>query len=160
MTDQPAPKSEGEHLLYFYRKLSDAYLNKLHNLSEDELNWDPPTRQGNSIYAIAYHAISAAHWWLNVALGNITERERDSEFSAKGTFSTIEERFKSWLRTAEQEIPRLTEADYEAEHIVRDGTQTTRQALYRTLEHLSLHLGHIEITLQWMERNQRAESIH
>lgn len=160
MTDQPAPKSEGEHLLYFYRKLSDAYLNTLRNLSDDELNWYPPTRQGNSLYAIAYHAISAAHWWLNVALGNITERDRISEFSAQGTFSTIEERFKAWLRAAEQEIPRLTEADYEAEHVVRGGNQTTRQALYRTMEHLSLHLGHIEITLQWMGRNQRAESIH
>jgi hypothetical protein len=166
MTNPAGPKSEGEHILYFYRWLYDAILGALRNLSEEELNWKPPVPESNSLYVIAYHAASSSLWWLNVAQGNVTERDRLTEFSAKGPFSIREEHFTAWLSAAEHIIPGLT--DYEAVHILppgvgttrTEGSCTTRWALLHIIDHLSIHLGHIEITRQWYECEKRTESIH
>ncbi len=158
MTQTTMPVSEGEHILFLYRRLSETMLAALRTLSDEELNWRPPMPGSNSRYVIAYHAATASEWWLHIALGTIDERDRTLEFSARGTFTTLEEHFNAWLRAAEQAIPSLQ--DYEAVHVLPSGQWTTRYALWHIIEHLSLHLGHIEITGQWYEQEQRAESIH
>lgn len=156
------PLTENELILHYLRKLNSSMLNTVRDLSEEELNWRPPIPQCNSIYVILYHAANATHWWLNVVRGNIIERDRLAEFSTHGTFAQIEELFTSWLHVAEQIIPTLQVADYEEVHILTRGLYTTRDALLHAIEHLSLHLGHIEITRQWLSFRspEQKESIH
>ncbi len=156
------PLTENELILHYFRKLNSSILNAARDLSEEELNWQPPMPQCNSIYVILYHAATATHWWLNVVHGNIMERDRLTEFSSHGTFAHIEEMFTSWLHAAEQIVPTLQAEDYETVHNLARGQYTTRDALLHTIEHLSLHLGHIEITRQWLSlRNREQEgSIH
>lgn len=154
--------TEGELILQYLRMLGSNMLNTVRNLTEEELNWQPPVPQCNSIYVIMYHAATASNWWLNVVRGNILERDRPTEFSSHGTFAHIEELFTSWLRAAEQIIPALQAQDYETVHILPRGQFTTRDALLHTIEHLSLHLGHIEITIQWLgfRNHDQIESMH
>ncbi len=154
--------SENELILRYLRKLNSTMLNAVRDLSEEELNWQPPMLQCNSIYVILYHAATATNWWLNVVRGNIIERDRPTEFSSHGTFAHIEEMFTSWLHAAVQIVPTLQAEDYETVHILTRGQYTTRDALMHTIEHLSLHLGHIEITRQWLSLRNREqkESIH
>jgi uncharacterized damage-inducible protein DinB len=156
------PLTENELILRYLRKLNSTMLNAVRDLLEEELNWQPPMPQCNSIYVILYHAATATHWWLNVVKGNIIERDRPTEFSSHGTFVQIEEMFTSWLHAAEQIVPTLQAQDYETVHILARGLYTTRDALLHTIEHLSLHLGHIEITRQWLRLRNREqkESIH
>ncbi|MHB8595244.1 MAG: DinB family protein [Ktedonobacteraceae bacterium] len=156
------PLTENELILRYLRKLNSTMLNAVRDLSADELNWWPPIPQCNSIYVLLYHAATATYWWLNVVRGNIIERDRPTEFSSHGTFAQIEEMFTSWLHAAEQIVPTLQTQDYETVHILSRGLYTTRDALLHTIEHLSLHLGHIEITRQWLSFKgpEQKESIH
>ncbi len=160
MAETPIP--ENELILHYLRKLSSNMLNTVRDLSEEELNWQPPIPHCNSIYVILYHAATATQWWLNVVKGNIIERDRPTEFSSRGTLTQIEEMFTSWLRIAEQIVPTLSAEDYETVHILSRGLYTTRGALLHTIEHLSLHLGHSEITKQWLSFRgpEQQESIH
>lgn len=156
------PLAENELILRYLRKLNSTMLNAVRDLSEEELNWQPPIPQCNSMYVILYHAATATHWWLNVVKGNIIERDRPTEFSSHGTFAQIEELYNTWLRAAEQIVPTLSAEDYETVHILSRGLYTTRDALLHTIEHLSLHLGHSEITRQWLtlRNHEQKESIH
>ena len=118
------PLTENELILHYFRKLSSTMLNAVRNLSEEELNWQPPIPQCNSIYVILYHAATASNWWLNVVRGNIIERDRPTEFSSRGTFAQIEEMFTSWLHTAEQIVPTLSGTG------LRDGSYSTPWSVY------------------------------
>ncbi|HVB20989.1 MAG TPA: DinB family protein [Ktedonobacteraceae bacterium] len=108
--------TEGELILQYLRMLGSNMLNTVRDLTEEELNWQPPVPQCNSIYVIMYHAATASNWWLNVVRGNILERDRPTEFSSPGTFAHIEDLFNTWLQVAEQIVPALQAQDYETVH--------------------------------------------
>jgi len=71
------------------------------------------------------------------------------EFSANEPWTLIAKRFDAWHRAASELVGGLTRSDLDQVSRHPAGNVTVRQCLAHTIEHLNLHLGHVEITLNW-----------
>jgi uncharacterized damage-inducible protein DinB len=86
------------------RKLVGDALSELHEsldgLSVEALNWRPAP-DGNSIAAMATHALLATRLWLNMAVGRkLPDRDRDAEFRAMPEDAA---EFRSWASSVSSE---------------------------------------------------------
>ncbi len=134
----------------------------LEGLSTDELNRVPDFPGANSLFVIATHVFgSTRSWVLGIVCGQDLDRDRPSEFVARGTFDQLAEPARRLSRDIEQALSSLDPAflddrytppkklwgDGEPHELMR------RDGLAHMLEHTGLHLGHIHITRQWLEQD-------
>lgn len=134
----------------------------LEGLSDEELNRVPDFTNANSLFVIATHVFgSTRSWVLGVVCGQELDRDRSSEFAASGTFDELAEAARLLSHDIEQALSSLDPAflddrytpskelwgDSEPYELMR------RDGLAHMLEHAGLHLGHIHITRQWLERH-------
>ena len=145
------PTNESELYRYHLRRLITWYIEALDAISEETFAWQPPTAQTNSLAAICSHAISSAEWWVLSCVGDgPIERDRDAEFAAQPTWAELRPRFVSFLEQAEALLTGMTSEQLAA--ISRRhpaGDRMNRRCLTHTIEHLGLHLGHVEVTIDW-----------
>ncbi|WP_109006253.1 DinB family protein [Streptomyces rishiriensis] len=74
-----------DEYLYFLRRAFDGMLGALEELGDDLGNTAPSLPGANSPYAIAYHCVGVADYWLgHVVAGRHVDRDRPSEFTAQG----------------------------------------------------------------------------
>jgi hypothetical protein len=128
----------------------------LDGLSEAELNWRPPTADGNSVFALATHTLGNARAWvLGIACGREIGRDRPGEFAATGDSATgLRDDLARLSREITEALAALDPArlDYRLvpPPVLRGGSQTheisVRDALMQVVEHASLHLGHLQLT--------------
>ena len=128
----------------------------LKGLSEEQLNQRPDVPGANSGYVIATHVLGNARAWvLGIVCGQPLRRDRPGEFASSGTYeelgkaacalsgeidaalavldpSTLNDRFMP---------PRELWGEGEAQEITR------REGLAHVLEHASMHLWQIQLTL-------------
>ncbi|MFN8376829.1 MAG: DinB family protein [Anaerolineae bacterium] len=126
------------------------------DLPQEALDWVPGTEM-NSFCVLVVHTAGATRYWVgDVAMGELSGRDRAAEFLAHGLDGdTLRQRLDNVLTYTQGVLERLTLDDLERVCIVpRDGRQTTAGwALLHALEHISLHLGHAQITRQlWDQR--------
>lgn len=144
------PTNESELYRYHLRRLITWYLEALDPLPVETFSWQPPIAEGNSLAAICAHAISSSEWWVLSCVGQRPlERDRDSEFAADLSWAQMRPRFVSFLAEAEQLIAGMDSEQLAAISRHPAGDRMNRRCLTHTVEHLGLHLGHIEITVDW-----------
>ncbi len=145
------PTTEAELYRYHFRRLIGWYLEALDPLPPEAFQWTPPRPEANSLAAICSHAISSAEWWTLSCVGDAPlERDRDAEFAAAAQpWSEMRERFKRWLVDVEALVtPMMTEQlQAISRHPASD--RMARRCFTHTIEHLGLHLGHVELTIDW-----------
>lgn len=134
-------------------------------LSTTALDWVPGADM-NSLCVLVVHVCGAARYWVgDVAMGDLSDRDRDAEFRARGK-SEVElvallDATEDHIRAA---LEQLTLDDLHkvcpapGRRVHRDSdepkTFTLGWSLLHTLEHTSLHLGHAQITRQlWDQQN-------
>jgi uncharacterized damage-inducible protein DinB len=110
----------------------------------------------NSISILVFHLTGAERYWIgDVAAQEPSDRDRDSEFKIRDLgMGAIKKRLDDSLAYARKTLEKLTLQDLEESRTSpRDGRKfTVAWALLHTLEHATLHLGHIQITRQlWLE---------
>lgn len=143
---------EHDEYLYFLRRAFDGMLGALEELGDDLGSTAPPLPGANSPYAITYHCVAVADYWLgHVIAGRRVDRERPSEFTAKGKVrhlrrevDTLFGRLRADLREAPPSEPaRNTPAsDFEGP----DRPLSVRGVRLHVLEELAQHHGQIQIT--------------
>ena len=144
------PTNESELYRYHLRRLITWYLEALDPLPEDAFVWQPPAEQANALAAICSHAISSAEWWTLSCVGDgPIERDRDAEFAAQPTWAELRPRFVSFLEQAETLLADMTSEQLAAISRHPAGDRMNRRCLTHTIEHLGLHLGHVEVTIDW-----------
>ncbi len=151
------PTSEAELYSYHFRRLTNWYLEALDPLTAEAYFWTP--RPGvNSLAAICSHAISSAEWWTLSCVGNgPLERDRDAEFTATGKpWWVMRDRFTTWLANVEKLLDGMRPEDFQEISRHPAGDRMNRRCLAHTIEHLGLHLGHVEITIDWYTAAQPA----
>lgn len=144
-----------------------AYLNNLQEfhdeirtaikgLPQDALDWTPGP-ETNSLSALVVHLTGAERYWIgDVIGGEPSGRDREAEFKVQGLseqelirrLSKNEEFIRKALEPlALQELDAMRTSP-------RNGRgATVGWALCHVLKHTSLHLGHMQITLQlWKQR--------
>jgi uncharacterized protein DUF664 len=141
----------------------DAYLDRLTNVHTEmnatlrdlplaALDWWPGP-DINSLAVLAAHAAGSERYWIGDVAGNDpSHRDRSAEFKTAGVNANeLIARLDATLTHSQNVLSRLTLPDLErmtdARHDER--TVTVGWALLHALEHISIHLGHMQITRQW-----------
>lgn len=144
------PTTESELYRYHFRRLITWYLEALDPLPVAAFAWKPPAPDGNSLAAICAHAISSAEWWVLSCVGNgPIERDRDAEFAQAPTWAELRPRFTHFLNQAEELLAPMTTEQLAAISRHPAGDRMNRRCCLHVVEHLGLHLGHVEITIDW-----------
>ena len=135
-------------------RLHDEILRALQGLPTEALDWSPAPGM-NSIAVLVVHLTGAERYWIGDVIGqDPSGRDRDAEFRTQGLdTAALAERLNRSLDHVQQTLEKLSLADLEAlRWSSRDGQEyTVGWCLGHTLEHTALHLGHIQITRQWLE---------
>jgi hypothetical protein len=149
------PQNEADLYRYHLRRLITWYLEALDPLPTEAFTWRPPTPETNSLAAICSHAISSAEWWVLSCVGNgPIERDRDAEFAVESSWAAMRPRFETFLRSAEELLAGMSSEELAQTSHHPAGDRMRRRCLLHTVEHLGLHLGHIESTIDWWKASQ------
>ncbi len=116
----------------------------------DELNdeevWQRPNRSSNSIGNLILHLCGNITQWIISGLGKEPDnRNRDSEFEAKGGFTNgeLKEKISSTINKAISVIKELQENDLTAIKTVQGNHYSGIAIIIHVTEHFSYHTGQI-----------------
>ncbi len=145
-------------MLPFYQALYERFddlhtqiKSALESVPADALDWSPGAEM-NSVSVIISHLTGAERFLVgDIIMGEPSNRNRDAEFKAKGLskrdlIKRLDDA-ETYLKAA---FDKLTMADLDATRIhPRHGNQVTVSwALLHALDHVAIHAGHIQITVQ------------
>lgn len=141
-------------LVDYLDRLTDVHrdLNAaLRDLPVEALDWSPGP-EINSLAVLAAHAAGSERYWIgDVAGGEPSNRDRAAEFKTAGVESEmLIVRLEASFAHSQSVLKRLTLADLEKVTSVKHGDRmvTGAWALQHALEHVSVHLGHMQIVRQ------------
>ncbi|MSQ28468.1 MAG: DinB family protein [Dehalococcoidia bacterium] len=144
---------------YLYLQLArDGLFKEMEALPEGALNAPLGVPETNTIYASAFHAASATEYWLGVYVaGGAIDRDRSAEFRSSGDVASLRARWDRCLQTCRKTIEGLAATEYDTIRSVNltSGADrySVRDCLLHVVEHVNLHLGHIQIARQiWEHR--------
>ena len=144
------PTDEGELYRYHFRRLTQWFIEALDALPAEAYQWTPPGTTMNSLAALMAHAVVSAEWWVLSCVGSgPLERDRDVEFASRTDWPATRARLRSWLAAAEDLLAGMAPSDFATISRHPAGNRMNRRCLLHTVEHLGLHLGHVEITADW-----------
>ena len=148
----------------FFRDYFD-HLQKLHaeierlleGLPQAALDWTPGNGM-NSLGVLAVHVAGAERYWIgDVIAGESSNRNREDEFLAQGRDAVmLSESLNASLTYSRAVLESLRLQDVHDQRVSpRDGRQfSVGWALNHALEHIALHLGHMQITCWFWEQSQ------
>lgn len=131
--------------------------------AEDFSAWKPAAaREGahemNTFAAIAIHAVSAGEFMtLHAVGGEPSQRDREAEFEATGTFAEIEARYGRWLDATAHLLAPFTDEDLDRETYSERYTSRgwrAAEVLLHALDHTALHVGHLQVQRQLWEHER------
>ncbi len=155
---------EAQDLLGTLERLTGDLVRAVTEAGADALGWRPDSPETNSPAAIATHALGASrHWLVSIVGGESDDRDRDAEFRAEARdIGDIQERATQWLADARRILERMGTADLDGPcrlPVLRTwmSSLTARGAVLHAIEHLGMHIGHLELTLQlWQAQKVRS----
>jgi Protein of unknown function (DUF664) len=151
------PADERELYRFHFRRLIGWYIEALDALPPAAYIWRPPARDANALAGLMSHVASSAEWWVLSCVGDgPLERDREAEFAAVTDWLTMRERLRRWLAASEALLAGMDAAALASVSRHPAGDRMKRRCLLHTVEHLSLHLGHVEITADWWKATQPA----
>ena len=147
---------------------AQAYADALHNLWDQvrgavqdlpagALNWTPLEQDTNSAAIIVTHMCGVASMGVIQALTGVdVHRVRDSEFQASA--NSVEELLALVERTEGQSLSALEQTNVDAlgemaPATVR-GPVPRRLGVLRSISHIGMHLGHLQLTRQLWDAQQ------
>jgi uncharacterized damage-inducible protein DinB len=126
----------------------------LEGLDREALDWRPISEKGglftNSLGAIATHLAGSETFWMKeIIAGQTVPRDREAEFTVKGTGVTeLQSKLDRAGRATKEVLTSLSPSQLDEERKLRDRKLTVRWAILHVIEHTATHLGHIQLTRQ------------
>ncbi len=121
-----------------------------------QANWRPPFGETNSVWALAEHALGNARAWIiGIAAGNEIGRDRPGEFTSAGEHvASLVSKIDRMAADVTQALSGIEPARLDvrllpAQELWGEGQPhdiSVRDAIVQVIEHLSLHLGHMQMT--------------
>jgi DinB family protein len=121
-----------------------------------QANWRPAFGEANSMWALAEHALGNARAWIiGIAAGNEIGRDRPGEFASAGDdmaalLAKIDAMASGVIASLRGiDAARLDVRLVPSQELWGEGPPheiSVRDAIVQVIEHLSLHLGHIQVT--------------
>jgi hypothetical protein len=131
----------------------DQIIDALQGLTDEEISTPPPVPESNSLLVLSVHTMANVEEnILEIIGGQRVGRDRDSEFLAAG--KSAEELRLQWVELRERltmfltsMAPEMLDAEYEH---YRRGRITGRNVLLSAAVHAAEHVGHAELTRDWI----------
>lgn len=151
------------HSTYIRDRIADIHA-ALRDLSEDDLNRAPAVAGANSPYVIATHTFGNVRAWvLGIVCGQDLRRDRPAEFASRGTYADLGVAACKLSGEIDEALQKLDPATLDdvitpTPELYGEGEThetTRRRALIHPLEHASIHLGHIQMTVQLLQDRAR-----
>ncbi|MGE5139860.1 MAG: DinB family protein [Rudaea sp.] len=157
MTDHSPVLPEIASYLERISNRRDLIWKELEGLDAEALNWKPLKANTNSLIVLGTHSIGSEHGWISEVIGGQPRtRIRSREFEAMAdNLDRLRVEFEATGRNTERTLSGLTESDL---NDVREregfGRVTVRWIIMHVIEHLSEHLGQMQLTRQLWENRQ------
>ena len=138
--------------------LKEQIREAIHNLNDEVVNWHPPLKDTNSMYAILCHLVGSEEHWVRQAIGGESiDRDREADFCASGHVSEIVDRWERVGKISENILNNLSSSQLgESRTVTRPSgffSYTVRWCILHIISHYAIHLGHIQLTRQlWEQR--------
>ncbi|MFF8997154.1 DUF664 domain-containing protein [Streptomyces achromogenes] len=151
-----------DEYLYFLRRAFDGMLGALDELGDDLGNTAPPLPGANSPYAIAYHCVGVADYWLgHVVAGRRVDRDRPAEFTAQGNARSLRREVDALFARLEADLRAALPSDPPrnappAEFEGPDRPLSVRGVRLHVLEELAQHHGQVQITRDLLRAGEPA----
>ena len=136
----------------------------LEGLDQEGLDWRPIPGKGdlstNSLGAIATHlAGSETYLMKEIITGQPIHRDREAEFVAKGAgVLDLQERLDKAAQATKVVLSSLSPSGLDEERKFRDRNVSVRWCILHVIEHTATHLGHIQLTRQLWENQDKRSS--
>jgi uncharacterized damage-inducible protein DinB len=151
--------SEIKTYLSVLNDLRDQVKKLLDGVPMEALDWRPIKGEGdlatNSLCVMAAHLAGSETFWMKEMIGGQPiKRDRDAEFVTKGkSVAELHSMLDSTGKKTEEVLSSLKPAQLEETRKYRDRTVTVRWSILHVIEHVALHIGHMQLTRQlWMAR--------
>ena len=142
-------------------ELVERILGSLDGLTQEQLDATPPG-ETSSLLVIAGHAIAAVEWNLvQMLAGGQVDRNRAAEFEARaadagdaaGVVAVLRERWDDAHANIRAALEGLDGSEYAAMkfHPFLETELSGQEFVVRALAHTAEHVGHAEITRQWLD---------
>jgi uncharacterized damage-inducible protein DinB len=134
----------------------DEILEALEGLPPAALDWTPGPDM-NSINVLVFHLTGSTRYWIgDIAAQESSNRDRDAEFRVSDvSVDILKKRLTDNLEYARNALSKFTIEDLQTmrESARNERTFTVAWALLHALEHMTLHLGQIQLTRQLWEQS-------
>lgn len=141
---------------------ANEIIEKLGQLTDEQLNRPLPVPDANSLFAIATHTVGMGEFWvLSLVGGRTVARNRPAEFQATGQGAALIARFQQWLQDIHAVLDPLPDAalhqqvqpprEYSITGGLDEGPLTVFDCLLHVVEHTATHLGHIQLTADFLQ---------
>ena len=134
----------------------------LEGLPQEALDWRPIEGEGelatNSLAAMVVHLFGSETFWMKEIIGGKKiERDRDAEFVAKGlSLSELQAKIGAAAKVTVEILSALTGKQLEEGRRWKDRSVSVRWCILHVIEHIALHLGHMQLTRQlWLAKFQK-----
>ena len=139
--------------------LAHDVLRSLEGVPDEVLNREVDVPEANSLFAIATHLLASSKVWTLVAVGGQdVPRDRDAEFVATGTLDDLRAAYEQWLTAMHAVLDGMPDSElgrstgyppYRPDLFANEPgveAMTVAHALAHCMDHMAIHLGHIQVT--------------
>ena len=144
-----------QDLLQRFDALHGEIKKSIHGLSTEALDW-VPAGETNSINVLVTHLAAAEKFWaVDIPLGKASDRERPKEFLVSGLqeselIQILDSSFEELnLAFEKMMVADLSQIRHSKPHQM---DVSAGWAILHALEHTAIHVGHIQLTKQFLER--------
>lgn len=139
-------------------ELIERILTAADGLSAEQLD-AAPWEESSTMFVLATHAISATEWnFVQVLAGLEVDRSRQAEFDSRAASvdnpqSILADRWSGAKSAIESALEGLSDDAWEGlhYHMFMDKNLTGHELVCRALAHTAEHVGHAEMTRQWLD---------
>lgn len=147
--------SELENYVLRLEDLRGQIKNLITEVPPEKLNWRPIESGGeqtNSLAALVAHCCGAEHFWIGEVIGgNPPTRNRQAEFETRAASHSVLFHLLQQTSIETREILAVLPGEaLESVRLVEAVQVPVRWALLHCVDHTALHLGHMQLTYQWM----------
>ncbi len=153
---------EIETYLSIYYRLRKEIKTVLEGLPTEALDWRPIEEEGelatNSIAVMLAHVAGSEAFFIKEIIGQQKiQRDRPAEFATRGvSLKELNARLEAAAKVTETALTALTPAQLEEPRKFREESVTVRWAIVLLIEHIAMHVGHMQLTRQlWMAKVQK-----
>ena len=139
-------------------ELLERILAAADGLSAEQLD-TAPWADSSTMFVLATHAISATEWnFVEVLAGQEVDRSRQAEFDSRAESiddpqGLLTERWAGAKATIESALAGLSDDAWDGPHyhMFMDRNLSGHELVVRALAHTAEHVGHAEMTRQWLD---------